>query len=141
MSESEQKSIDLNDFGDTAERVDSVGIKQIEGKEINITGFRHTRGKQSKFTRPDQIGADGLTDYYTITTKESFDLQYKDEGVKPINGFFVTEAISKQINRVPDIQDQFKNGVVVGPCKPIKRTSEKTGNPYWCLVFPSEEGY
>ncbi len=139
MSTNEQK-IDLNDYGDNAEKVDSVGIGKIEGKEVNITSFRHTRGKPSKFTRPDQIGADGKTDYYTITTKESFDLEHQGE-TKPINGFFVTEAISKQINRVPDIQEQFKNGAVVGPCKAIKRISEKTQNPYWCLVFPSEEGY
>ena len=140
MSETDQKSIDLNNFGDNTERVDSVGIGKIAGKEINITGFRHTRGKPSKFTRPDQIGADNLTDYYTITTKENFDLDYKGE-TKPINGFFVTEAISKQINRVPDIQDQFKSGAVVGPCKAVKKTSERSGNHYWCLVFPSEEGY
>jgi len=67
-------------------------------------------------------------------------LEYQGE-TKPINGFFVTEAISKQINRVSDIQEQFKNGTVIGPCKAVKRISEQSGNPYWCLTFPSEEGY
>jgi len=138
MSENEQK-IDLSQY-DT-DRTDSVGIKAIEGKPINITGFRHTRGKPSKYTRPDQIGEDGLTDYYTITTKEVFNLPYKDEGEKPINGFFVTEAISKQINRVEDVQEQFKKGVVIGECKAVKKTSQKSGNPYWCLIFPKDEGY
>ena len=139
MSESEQK-IDLNDYGDNVERVDSVGIGKIEGKEIHITAFRHTRGKPSKFTRADQIGEDKKTDYYTITTRESFDLEHQGE-TKPVNGFFVTEAISKQINRVSDIQEQLKNGAVIGPCKAVERISEQSGNPYWCLTFPSEEGY
>ena len=140
MSTNEQ-NIDLTTYTDNTERVDSVGIGKIEGKEIHITGFKHTRGKPSKFTKADQVGEDGLTNYWTITTKEKFDLVFKDEGEKPINGFFVTEAISKQINRVADIQERFADGAVIGPCKPKKKTSEKTGNPYWCLVFPSEEGY
>ena len=139
MSTNEQ-NIDLSKLGGDTERVDSVGIKQIEGKEVHITGFRHTRGKPTQYTRADQIGEDKLTDYYTITTRENFDLEYKGE-VKPINGFFVTEAISKQINRVENIQERFKAGDVIGPCKPVKKTSERSGNPYWCLKFPSEEGY
>lgn len=136
---SENEKIDLTDYG--GENLPSVGIAKIASKEINIDGFKHVRGKPSQYTNKENIGEDGLTDYYTITTQEVFDLEYKKE-VQPIKSFFVTKTFENQINRVKDIQEKFKNGAVVGPCKVVKRKNPKAGlNDYWCLAFPSEEDY
>ena len=53
------------------ERAKSLGVKQIEGKEVFITGYTHNRGKPTQFTPVDKIDKDdGLTDYYTISTAE-----------------------------------------------------------------------
>lgn len=141
MSKNEQ-TVDLGNYNKPTEQKTSVGIKLIEGRPIHITGFQHTRGKPTKYTRPDQIGQDGKTDYFTITTAETFKLPpKKGEPEEDINSFFITEAISKQIERVPNVQEEFAKGVRFGPCKATKRTGKDTGNPYWCLAFPSDEDY
>ncbi len=130
ISVSETK-IDLSQLGggaQEAERKPAVGIRAIEGKVVNITSFTHTRGNPTVNTNANLIGEDGKTDYYLIDTKE-------------VSRFFVTESIAKQINRVPEVQKAFEQGTVIGDCKPLKRISKKTGNQYWCLVFPSEEDY
>lgn len=141
ISVSETK-IDLSQFGGSqeVERKPAVGIRAIEGKVINITGFNHTRGNPTIKTNQAQIGQDGKTDYWTIDTREVFQLEHQKEK-KAVSRFFITESIAKQINRVPDVQTAFSNGTVIGDCKPLKRVSNKTGNQYWCLVFPSDEDY
>ncbi|KKM80639.1 hypothetical protein LCGC14_1337890 [marine sediment metagenome] len=126
------------------DKVKSVGIGKIEGKEVFITGYNHTRGQPNDYTRPDQISQeDGKTDYWTIVTKESFDLPpKKGEPEEPINGFFVTEAIGKQIERIPNYAEALSAGGQIGPVKAIKRQSKR--NPtqtYWCLAFENDEDY
>lgn len=138
-----ETKIDLSQLGggaSEAERKPAVGIRAIEGKVVNITSLEHTRGKPTANTNANLIGEDGKTDYYLIDTKEVFELEHQKE-TKEVSRFFVTESIAKQINRVPDVQKAFEEGTVIGDCKPLKRTSKKTGNQYWCLVFPSEEDY
>jgi len=138
-----ETKIDLSQLGggaSEAERKPAVGIRAVEGKVINITSLSHTRGNPTTNTNQNQIGEDGKTDYYLIDTKEVFDLEHQKE-TKKVSRFFVTESIAKQINRVPEVQKAFEEGSVIGDCKPLKRISKKTGNQYWCLVFPSEEDY
>lgn len=121
----------------------TLGIKNIEGKEVFITGYNHTRGKPNDYTRADQIGDDGLTDYYTITTQESFDLEYKEEGVIPINSWFITPTVGTQIERwVPNHVDAFAEGKKLGPIKAVKRASEQhKGQSYWCLAVQTDKDY
>lgn len=139
-----ETKIDLSQIGggsvSESERKPAVGIRAIEGKVINIKGFTHTRGSPTQNTNQSLIGEDGKTDYYLIDTKESFEVEHQKE-TKEVSRFFVTESIAKQINRVENVQEAFEQGTVIGDCKPLKRTSKKTGNQYWCLVFPSEEDY
>lgn len=138
-----ETKIDLSQIGggvQETERKPAVGIRAIEGKVINITGFTHTRGNPTAKTNQNLIGEDGKTDYWLIDTKEVFELEHQKE-TKKVSRFFITESVAKQINRVPDVQGAFENGTVIGDCKPLKRISKKTGNQYWCLVFPSEEDY
>lgn len=137
---SEGKTIGMGQFNKPTEKKDAVHINKIAGEVIHITGFTHTRGRPSRFTKDEDIGEDGLTDYYTIDTSEVFDLEKGDE-TKPINCFFVTPAIKSQIERVPNVQEEFANGNRLGPVKPIKRKSQKTGTDYWCLAFPEDEDY
>jgi len=125
------------------EKSKSLGVKQIEGKEVFITGYTHNRGKPTQYTPKDKISdEDGKTDYYTIRTEKSFDLDYKEEGIQPINSFFVTEAISSQIERIPNYETALANGGRIGPVKAIKRNSEKNaGQTYWCLAFENDSDY
>lgn len=125
----------------TLEKTKSLGIKNIDGKEIFITGCNHTRGSPTKYTRPDQVGEDGKTDYYTIKIETPISLEYKEEGKIPINSFFVTEAIYQQIERIPNAIEGLNNGARLGPAKAVKRESMKTGNPYWCLAFESDPDF
>ena len=127
----------------SVERAKSLGVKQIENKEVFITGYTHNRGKPTQFTPADKISEeDGLTDYYTITTEEHEDLEYKDEGLQHINSWFVTEAISKQIERIPNFKEALETGGRIGPVKAIKRKSQKNpAQTYWCLAFENDDDY
>lgn len=125
----------------TVEKSKSLGIKNISGKEIFITGCNHTRGAPTKYTREDQIGEDGKTDYYTIKIETPLDLEYKEEGVIPIDNFFVTQAVYQQLERIPNAIEEINRGARLGPAKAVKRESTKTGNPYWCLAFESDPDF
>ena len=132
--------IDLGQFNQPIERADAVHINKIAGKELTIVGYTHTRGKPNKFSKKEEIGEDGKVDYHTITTKEEFKVE-RDGETKTYNHFFVTPAIVKQIQRVPNVESELANGAALGPCKPVKRTNEKNGNTYWCLSFPKDSDY
>ena len=136
MNETTQTQINLGDYNKPQEQTKAVGIGKISGKIINIKDFRTNRGKPSHYTPQELIGDDGMTDYNIIATVESFDI--KDQ---PINSFFVTPAIVKQIQRVPNYQSELKDGKVFGPCRVGQKKSTRTNANYWCLLFPGEEGY
>ena len=136
MNETKQTQINLGDYNKPQEQTKAVGIGKISGKIINIKDSRTNRGKPSHYTPQELIGDDGMTDYNIIKTVESFDI--KDQQV---NSFFVTPAIVKQIQRVPNYQSELKDGKVFGPCKVGQKKSTRTNANYWCLLFPGEEGY
>ena len=124
------------------EKSKSLGIGKIEGKEIYITGYQHNRGRPTKYTQKVDISEeDGLTDYYTIKTEESFDLEYQEEGVIPINNFFIKPAQAQQIERIPNFES-VNNGGRIGPVKAVKRDSTKNeGQTYWCFAFTNDDDY
>ncbi len=116
----------------------TVNINKIGGKEIFITGIEVNRGKPNDYTKPEDIGEDGLTEYRTITTEESFEIEKNGEK-ESFNHFYVTPAIKKQLSRY---EDDLKAGKRFGPVKPVKRP--KTDNPsqfYWALANESDEDY
>ena len=125
------------------EQSKSVGIGKIAGKEITITGYKQTRGKPSAYTNKEDIGEDGKTDYFTIRTKESFDLPpKKDEPAEPINNFFVPKGIMKQIKTLEGISGQPVGERSIGPVKPVLRPSTKTaGHDFWALAYKNEPDY
>lgn len=126
------------------EKTVSVKTALLEGKEVFIKGYNITRGKPTQYTRPDQIGDDGLTDYCTVQTTKSFNLPpKKGEPEEPINSFFVTSIIIDQVKRA---ETYFKTNVSeessLGPVKLIKRVNKKEGKPdYWCLAFKDDDDY
>ncbi|MDH3502685.1 MAG: hypothetical protein OEL69_09330 [Nitrosopumilus sp.] len=136
MSETIQTKINLGDYNKPQEQTKAVGIGKILGRIINIKDFRTNRGKPSQFTSQSAIGDDGMTDYYIIYTVESFDIKSQQ-----VSSFFVTPAIVKQIQRVPNYQAELAAGKLFGPCKVGQKKSVKTNANYWCLLFPGEEGY
>ena len=136
MNETTQTQINLGDYNKPQEQTKAVGIGKISGRIINIKDFHTNRGKPSHYTPQESIGDDGMTDYNIIDTVESFDV--KDQQV---NSFFVTPAIVKQIQRVPNYQSELKDGKVFGPCKVGQKKSTKTNANYWCLLFPGEVDY
>jgi len=136
MNEMAQTQINLGDYNKLQEQTKAIGIGKILGKIINIKDFRTNRGKPSQYTPKDAIGEDGLTDYNIIDTVETFDVNKI-----MISSFFVTPAIVKQIQRVPNYQLELAAGKVFGPCKIGQKKSTKTNANYWCLLFPGEEGY
>ena len=116
------------------ERPDTCSISDIEGKVIHITGYSHTRGKPTQFTQAADIGPDGKTDYRVISTSEVFNLEYKSEGVKPINHFYVKKAQGDQIEAIQGYAEALASGKRIGPWKPLKRKSEKNpAQSYWCF--------
>jgi hypothetical protein len=134
---------DTNQQVSTEERPKAVNQKLISGKEVFITAYTHTRGKAGKYHRPDQIGADNKVDYWTFATSESFSLPpKKGEAPEAICNFFTTEAVSKQIERIPDYANALAQGKRIGPVKVVLRKSNKEGgNDYWCLAFENDEDY
>lgn len=136
MKETTQSQINLGDYNKVQDQAKAVGIGKISGKIINIKDFRTNRGRPSQFTAKEAIGEDGLTDYHVIDTMESFEINKQQ-----ICSFFVTPAIVKQIQRVPNYQEELASGKVFGPCKVGQKKSTKTNANYWCLLFPGEEGY
>lgn len=117
---------------------DATNINKIAGKEIFITGYNVNRGKPNDYTNPDDIGEDGLTEYRTISTEKSFDLDIKGEK-KTYNHFYVSKAVGKQVGR---FAEELTNGKRFGPVKAVKRA--KTDNPlqsYWALANESDEDY
>ena len=136
MNETTQTQINLGDYNKPQEQSKAVGIGKILGKTVNIKDFKTNRGKPSPYTPKDSIGEDGLTDYNVIDTVESFDVKGQ-----MVSSFFVTPAIVKQIQRVPNYQSELAAGKVFGPCKIGQKISAKTSANYWCLLFPGEEGY
>lgn len=123
------------------EKSKSLGIGKIEGKEVFITGYQHNRGRASPFTPKDEIDEEGMTDYYTIKTEASFDLEYKEDGVIPINNFFIKPAQAQQIERIPNFES-VNNGGRIGPVKAIKRVSQKdSSRSYWVFAFSNDEDY
>lgn len=116
----------------------TVNINKIAGEEIFITGYEVNRGKPNDYTAKDDIGEDELTEYRTITTEKSFDLDFKGENTQ-INHFYVPKAVGKQVGRY---QEEINNGKKYGPVKAVKRP--KTDNPtqsYWALAFENDEDY
>lgn len=136
MSETIQTRINLGDYNKPQKQTKSVGIGKIVSRIINIKDFHTIRGRPSQFTSQNSIGEDGMTDYHIIDTVESFDIKGQQVG-----SFFVTSAIVKQIQRVPNYQTELKSGKLFGPCKVGQKKSVKTNANYWCLLFPGEEGY
>ena len=99
------------------------------------------KSSTSKISEPteapkDTIGEDGMTDYNIVDTVETFDVNGQQ-----VSSFFVTPAIVKQIQRVPNYQSELAAGNVFGPCKVGQKKSAKTNANYWCLLFPGEEDY
>jgi len=136
MNKTTQTQINLGDYNKPQEQTKAIGIGKILGKIINIKDFRTNRGKPSPYTPKDAIGEDGMTDYNVIDTVETFDVNNQQ-----VHSFFVTPAIVKQIQRVPNYQSELDMGNVFGPCKVGQKKSAKTNANYWCLLFPGEEGY
>ena len=136
MNETKQTQINLGDYNKPQEQTKAVGIGKISGSIINIKNFHTNRGRPSQYTPKESIGDDGLTDYHIIDTVETFDVS--DQRVR---SFFVTPSIVKQIQRVPNYQDELASGKIFGPCKVGQKKSAKTNANYWCLLFPGEEGY
>lgn len=120
------------------EFADTVNLNKIGGEEIFITAYTVNRGKPNDYTKPEDIGEDGLTEYRTITTEKSFNLDFKGEK-KPINHFYVSPAVGKQVAK---FEEEINSGKRFGPVKPIKRA--KSDNPtqsYWTLANKSDEDY
>lgn len=120
------------------EFADTVNINKIAGEEIFITGYSVNRGTPNDYTNADDIGEDGKTEYRTITTEQSFDLEHKGE-TKSINHFYVPKAVGKQVAR---FENEINSGQRFGPVKAIKRP--KTDNPsqsYWALANKSDDDY
>ena len=140
MSESKQTTIDIGSYNKKSDS-DAVGIGKIKDQKIHISDYHITRGKPSMYTPKDQIGQDGLTEFHLISTKEVFKLKNSKGVDSEINGFFITKAIEQQIKRVPNYAEELSSGNVLGPCKIGQKISTKTNKPYWCLIFPNEEGY
>ena len=136
MNEMIQTQINLGDYNKPQEQTKTVGIGKISGKVINIKDFRTNRGKPSHYTPQEAIGDDGMTNYNIIDTVESFDVNGQQ-----VSSFFVTPAIVKQIQRVPNYQTELESGKVFGPCKVGQKKSARTNANYWCLLFPGEVGY
>jgi len=136
MNETTQTQINLGDYNKPQEQTKAIGIGKISGKIINIKDFRANRGRPTQFTPKEAIGEDGLTEYYIVDTVESFEVNNEK-----VSSFFVTPAIVKQIQRVPNYQEELSSGKVFGPCKVGQKKSTKTNANYWCLLFPGEEGY
>lgn len=142
------QTIDIGQFNQKVEfeKHVSAGTSQLSGREFRISEYNHTRGKPNIKTNPIDIGTDGKTDYYTITTVESFTVPpRKGETAVPVNHFFVTKAIGNQIERAladNTVREAFENGARLGPVKVTKKAnSDPTKNDYWALVFPSDTGY
>ena len=136
MNETTQTQINLGDYNKPQEQTKAVGIGKISGKIINIKDFHTNRGKPSHYTPQEAIGDDGMTNYNIIDTVESFDVNGQQ-----VSSFFVTPAIVKQIQRVPNYQTELESGKVFGPCKVGQKKSARTNANYWCLLFPGEVGY
>ena len=136
MSKTLQTRINLGDYNKPQKQTKAVGIGKISGRIINIKDFRTKRGKPSQFTPMNSIGDDGMTDYHIIDTVESFEIKGQQ-----VSSFFITPAIVKQIQRVPNYQTELESGKLFGPCKVGQKKSLKTNANYWCLLFPGETGY
>ena len=136
MNETIQTQINLGDYNKPQEQTKAIGIGKISGKIINIKDFKTNRGRPTQFTPKEAIGSDGLTEYHVVDTVETFEVNREK-----VCSFFVTPAIVKQIQRVPNYQEELSSGKVFGPCKVGQKKSTKTNANYWCLLFPGEEGY
>ena len=114
-------------------------INKVAGKAFFITGYTHNRGKPTEYTPSDKIGEDGLTDYFTITTEESFPLAHKGEQ-QEINHFYVTSYIGSQIDRI--LNGASLDGKRIGPCKAVKRQKpDNKSQTYWALAFEKDEDF
>jgi hypothetical protein len=133
---SDLTQINLGDYNKPQEQTKATGVGKISGKIINIKNFHINRGRPSPYTPKEAIGADGMTDYNIIDTVESFEINNQK-----ISSFFVTLAIVKQIQRVPNYKEELSSGKIFGPCKIGQKKSTKTDANYWCLLFPGETGY
>ena len=140
MSETKQSTIDMGSFNQKSEG-DAIGIGKILGKQIHITGYHVTRGKPTAWTPKEDIGEDNLTDYHIIDTEERFKLENKEHETVEISSFFITNAIVKQIQRVPNYPEELAKGNKLGPAKVSQKLSTKTKKNYWCLIFTGEEGF
>lgn len=117
----------------------TANINKIDGKEFHVTGFEVNRGKPNTYTNADDIGEDGLTEYRTISTSESFDVTGKDGETKSYNHFYVSPAVLKQVKR---FEEEFGAGKRIGPYKSVLRV--KTDNPtqsYRALANQADEDY
>jgi hypothetical protein len=117
----------------------TVNLNKIDGKAIHVTGYTVNRGKPNDYTNPEDIGEDGLTEYRTISTAESFDIENKDGKKQSYSHFYVSPAVLKQVQR---FEGEFKAGKRVGPFKSVLR--KKTDSPnqsYRALANQSDEDY
>lgn len=118
----------------------TVNLNKIDGKEFHVTGFEVNRGKPNDYTNPEDIGEDGLTEYRTITTAETFTVEpKKGEKPQPFNHFYVSSAVLKQVKR---FEEELKAGKRIGPLKSVLR--KKTDNPsqsYRALANQADEDY
>lgn len=123
------------------EKTDAVSINKIEGKEVFVTGYSHTKGKPTQFSTPDDIDDNGQVDFWTIKVESPFDLEYKKEGVKPISTFFIKSAQANVIERIPNYAEALAKGGRIGPIKAVKRTNPKNSREYWSFAFENDEDY
>ena len=94
---------------ETMDEKPTKSITKIIGKVITIIGFETFRGKPTKFTTPDAIGQDGLTEYNKITTLESFKL-----GDEQVENFFLNKACTSLLRR------NVTEGGEITPQEPLK---------------------
>lgn len=120
------------------EFADTVNLNKIGGEKIFITDITVNRGKPNDYTQATEIGEDGLTEYRTITTEETFNLDFKGEQ-KQINHFYVPVAVKNQLIKYVD---DLKDGKRYGPVKAKKRPKKDNPNQfYWCLVNENDSDY
>lgn len=115
----------------------TASTKFIRNQVIHINGRGTFRGTPSSMSNPEAIGEDGKENKYTISTAESFKIDYRDEGKQEINTFYVTNLIYELIGRLAkNIDELFEQGKQTGPVVICKTQGSK--QPYWNLLSEAD---